>query len=214
MYFSFVPDIKYDEKPIKFPFSQSEYITAKNFFRRFKVDEDYFQYSVYFNRYAVTDTDRLDTISEKFYGNPFYDWVIAITNNIINTQFDWPVKEWQIRDMVENPDDTNHYETIEVINSEGNVVLQPGLTVDERFVNSVFKYVDATTPTVIYTTRAGTNVTRRVTNLDQATRENDAKRQIYILKPIYLQSFVTEFRKQNLYSESSNFISSTLKQTG
>jgi len=214
MYFSFVPDIKYDEKPIKFPFSQSEYITAKNFFRRFKIDEDYFQYSVYFNRYAITDTDRLDTISEKFYGNPFYDWVIAITNNIINTQFDWPLKEWQVRDMVENPDDTHHYETIEVINAEGNVVLQPGLTVDERFVNSVFKYVDTTTPTVIYTTRAGTNVTHRVTNLDQTIKENDAKREIYILKPIYLQSFVTEFRKQNLYSESSNYISSTLKQTG
>lgn len=214
MYFSFVPDIKYDEKPIKFPFSQSEYITAKNFFRRFKIDEDYFQYSVYFNKYAVTDTDRLDTISERFYGNPFFDWVIALTNNIINTQFDWPVKEWQIRDMVENPDATNRYETIEVINAEGNTVLQPGLVVDENFVNSVFKYVDKTTPTVIYTTRAGTNVTRRVTNLDQAIRENDAKRQIYVLKPIYLQSFVTEFRKQNLYSESSNYISSTLKQTG
>jgi len=214
MYFSFVPDIKYDEKPIRFPFSQSEYITAKNFFRRFKIDEDYFQYSVYFNKYAVTDVDRLDTISEEFYGNPFYDWVIALTNNIINTQFDWPVREWQIRDMVENPDATHHYETLEVVNAEGNTVLQAGLTVDERFVNSVFKYVDKTTPTVIYTTRAGTNVTRRITNLDQAIKENDAKREIYILKPIYLQSFVTEFRKQNLYSESTNYISSTLKQTG
>jgi hypothetical protein len=214
MYFSFIPDIKYDEKPVKFPFSQSEYITAKNFFRRFKIDEDYFQYSVYFNKYAVTDSDRLDTISEKFYGSPFYDWVVALTNNIINAQFDWPVKEWQLRDLVENPDATHHYETIEVVNSEGTVVLQGGLQVDERFVNTPYKYVDTTTPNVIYTTRAGNNITNRVTNLDQATRENDAKREIFILKPIYLQSFVTEFREQNLYSESSNYISSTLKQTG
>jgi len=214
MYFSFIPDIKYDEKPVKFPFSQSEYITAKNFFRRFQVDEDFFQYSVYFNKYAVTDSDRLDTISEKFYGSPFYDWVIAISNNIINTQFDWPVKEWQLRELVENPDDVAFYETIEVVNSEGTVVLQGGLRVDERFVATPFKYVDATTPNVIYTTRAGTNITNRVTNLDQATRENDAKRIIYILKPIYLEKFVTEFRQQNLYSESSNFINNTLKQTG
>lgn len=214
MYFSFVSDIKYDEKPIKFPFSQSEYITAKNFFRRFKIDEDYFQYSVYFNKYAITDTDRLDTISEKFYGNPFYDWVIALTNNIINTNFDWPLKEWQIREIISNPDDTHHYETKEVKNSENTIVLQGGLIVDEKFVSEVFKYVDSTTPNIIYTTRSGANITNRVTNLEQAIKENDNKREISILKPIYLQNFVTEFRQQNLYSESSNYISSTLKQTG
>lgn len=164
MYFSFIPDIKYDEKPIKFPFSQSEYITAKNFFRRFQVNEDFFQYSVFFNKYAVTDSDRLDTISEKFYGSPFYDWVIAISNNIINTQFDWPVKEWQLRELVENPDDVAFYETIETKDSNGNIVLQGGLKVDEVFYNAPIYRVDTTStflPVVNNPTQATATVSFR-----------------------------------------------------
>ena len=30
MYFSLIPDINYDSKPISFPFSESDYITTKN----------------------------------------------------------------------------------------------------------------------------------------------------------------------------------------
>ena len=48
MYFSLIPDIKQPVRPISFPFSESEYITAKNFFRRYQVNPDIFEYAVYF----------------------------------------------------------------------------------------------------------------------------------------------------------------------
>jgi len=214
MYFSLIPDIKYDEKPIKFPFSESEYITAKNFFRRFKIDEDVFSYSVYFKKYSITDYDRLDLLAEKAYGSPFYDWVIALTNNLINPLFDWPIKEWQIRNSIDNPDETHHYETLEIKNSQGVIVLQGGLIVDESFVNRPFVYLDKTTPSVLYTSIPGVDATMRFTNLDQAIKENDIKRDIYLLKPEFVESFVSAFRKQNLYFRSSNYIDSQLKKTG
>ena len=48
MYFSIVPNILYDEKPVKYPFSKSEKTIAKNFFRRYKINEDVFSLAVFF----------------------------------------------------------------------------------------------------------------------------------------------------------------------
>lgn len=214
MYFSLTPDIQYDEKPVKFPFSQSDYVVAKNFFRRFKIDEDKFSYSVYFKRYAIIEGDRLDLISERIYGTPNYDWVIAITNNMINPYFDWPLPEWQLRDLVDNPDAIHHYETKELKNQEGTTVLQAGLIVDQAFVARPYVYVNQTTPSLVYTQTAGSNVTTAVTNLDQAIRENESKREIYLLKNRYIEQFVRDFKEQNFYSRSTNYVDNQLKKAG
>lgn len=40
--------------------------------------------------YWNTDTSRLDIISKKYYGNPFYDFLILYGNNIYNSEFDIP----------------------------------------------------------------------------------------------------------------------------
>ena len=62
MFFSIVPNISYDEKPIKYPFSESDFITAKNFFRRYKVNEEIFSYVTYFTKYTILDGERADTL--------------------------------------------------------------------------------------------------------------------------------------------------------
>ena len=214
MYFSLTPDIQYDEKPIQFPFSQSDYVIAKNFFRRFKIDEDLFSYSVFFKRYAIQDGDRLDLIAEKTYGTALYDWVIALTNNMINPYFDMPVAEWQLRDLIENPDGIHHYETVEVKNSQGVVVLKGGLVVDQKFYTEPFVYLDASTPSLVYLTKPGNQVAKLVTNFDQAAKENEAKREIYLLKPNYIDQFVRTFKEQNFYSRSTNYVDSQLKKSG
>jgi hypothetical protein len=156
MYFSLVPDIKYDTKPIKYPFSESDYVTAKNFFRRFKVSEDVFSYSVYFKRYAIEDGERLDTIAEKAYGNAFYDWVVALTNNMINPLFDMPLTNEELRKFLEkeyaDPYSTiKHYKVIsneEQIEKFGRVIVKGGTIVDQYFYNSDERFVVDTLPQV------------------------------------------------------------------
>ena len=215
MYFLLTGDIQYDVKPIKFPFSQSDYVIAKNFFRRFKIDEDKFSYSVFFNRYAMKEGDRYDLIAEQAYGTPLFDWVIILTNNIIDPLFGGPLTEYQIRELTEDPEGVHHYETIELKNTDGQVVLQEGLIVDQTFTTKPYVYVNQTQGnTITYSQRAGTEVTRVVTNLDQAIRENEARREIYLLKPKYIQQFVTDFKKQSFYSKSSNYIDNQLKKAG
>ena len=50
MYFSLLPDISYDQKPVSYPFSESDFIITKNFFKRFQIDPNLFAYSTFYNK--------------------------------------------------------------------------------------------------------------------------------------------------------------------
>ena len=51
-YFSYIPNIAYEERPLKYPFSVADTVIAKNFFKRFKLNDEIFDYVVYFNKYS------------------------------------------------------------------------------------------------------------------------------------------------------------------
>lgn len=40
--------------------------------------------------YWNTETSRMDRISQKYYGNPFYDFLILYANNVYVNEFDIP----------------------------------------------------------------------------------------------------------------------------
>ena len=209
MYFSIIPNISYDEKPISYPFSESDFVTAKNFFRRYKINDDIFSNVVYFKTYTIQEGERPDQVSLKAYGNQFYDWVILLTNNMVNAQYDWPLSNYEMyRTLEEEFDDPyseiHHYET----GSVGHYAA--GLHVDETFYNRQHKVnIDG-----IMTLKNGNEIASPITVAEHYQRENEKKREIYILKKQYLRSFVDDFRKQNLYEKSGNYISQRLKKTG
>jgi len=209
MYFSIVPNISYDEKPISYPFSESDFVTAKNFFRRYKINEDVFSNVVYFQKYSITEGLRPDQLADTLYGNPFYDWVILLVNNMVNAQYNWPLNNYEIYKVLESEYDDpygtiHHYETYEIAQYPA------GLHVDAQFYNSTHKInVDGTV-----VTKNGNEICRPVTIAEWFTAENEKKREIYLLKPAYVQSFVDDFRKQNLYKKSGNYINQRLKATG
>jgi len=209
MFFSIIPNISYDEKPISYPFSESDFITAKNFFRRYKIDDNVFSYVVYLQKYTINDGERADSIALKLYGDPFYDWVILLTNNLVNAQYDWPMSNYTLSKVVEKEFDDpyatiHHYETYEY------GPYPAGLHVDETFYNKTHK-LNVNGQIV---TKNGNELCKPVTIIEHYTTENEKKREIYLLKPRYLTSFVDDFRKQNLYQKSGNYISQQLKKTG
>jgi len=63
MYFNILPSIKYDLKPIGYPFSESDFVVAKNFFKRFKITDSAFNQTIFYQKFAVTDGDRLEQIA-------------------------------------------------------------------------------------------------------------------------------------------------------
>lgn len=168
MYFNFLPSIKYDVKPISYPFSESDYVVAKNFFRRYKISDTAFTQAVYFNKYALQDGQRLDQIAEAVYNNPNLDWVIILTNNMINTTFDMPMSEAELQKHLEkqydNPYyDIHHYEIRseeEQVAEFGKVLMPPKTWVDESYYNGntqlvldTFPDLSSTQKTITYNNR-------------------------------------------------------------
>ena len=209
MYFSLLPNIEYDEKPISYPFSESDFVTAKNFFRRYKLNDDVFSYAVFFKKYAIEDGERPDILAKRAYGDPFYDWVILLTNNMVNAQYDWPMSNHEVNKVLESEYDDAYteiayYETIKI----GQYAA--GLRVDEAFFNAQHKINNNGTVSIVN----GSAICGPVTVAEDFYRENEKKREIYLLKPAYFQSFVDDFRKKNLYKKDANYISQRLKKTG
>jgi len=168
MYFNFLPSIKYDVKPISYPFSESDYVVAKNFFRRYKISDTAFNQAVYFNTYALQDGQRLDQIAEAVYNDPNLDWVIILTNNMINTTFDLPMSEAELQKHLEkqydNPYyDIHHYEIRseeEQVTEFGKVLMPPKTWVDESYYNGntqlvldSFPDLSSTQKTITYNNR-------------------------------------------------------------
>ena len=209
MYFSILPNISYDEKPISYPFSESDFVVAKNFFRRYKISDDIFSNVVLFKQYTIVDGERPDTVAQKAYGNVFYDWVVLLVNNMVNAQYDWPMNNYELyRVLEEEYDDPyseiSHYETAAI------GPYAAGLHVDQAFYNRQHKInIDG-----VVTLKNGNEICSPITVAENFHNENEKKRKIYLLKAEYLNSFVDDFRRQNLYQKSGNYISQQLKKTG
>jgi len=221
MYFKSIPNISYDRKPISYPFSESDRIIAKNFFRRYKLNDDAFGYATFYKKYSMQEGVKIETIADKYYGKPEYDWIIILTNNFINPQFSVPLNDYTVRKIAEDKydDDTysgvHHYETIETksgqtIGSKPVLALEGGLRVDKTFYDSPFTYWNGTQNVTV----AGNTVSKPILNFNHEIYENEKKREIYILRKPYFFKFVEEFKKQNRYSQSSDFVNKRLKKTG
>ena len=135
-YFRQVPDFEYISRG---PGQRqiSEYATVKNLFRRGKLREDIFGNLSYFTKYKIIGDERPDNVAYKLYNDETLDWVILLSNNILNVQSEWPLTQ-EIFDkvMLENYgsyeelyNGIHHYETKEIKDSLGNIVLPAGIKI-------------------------------------------------------------------------------------
>ena len=206
-YFEELPDISYVSLLPKTG-NNDERITVKNIFKRAKLRTDTNQAITAFTYYQIQDNTRPDVIAQDIYGDPELDWVILITNNIINVRDEWPLSHNDLYDhmlekygSVEKLNEVNHWETTEIRDNYTRILLKSGLEVDKDFT---FTYsISNTTYTV--------NPTVAVTNETYEIRKNDNKRMIKLLKPEYLSTFVRDMRSIMKYETSSQYIDRTTK---
>lgn len=206
-YFRELPDVEYqsflnDRK------SSQEYLLVKNFFRRVKLRDDLQSIFTVFNRYTIPDGSRPDTVSEDLYGDSSLDWVILIVAGIVNVHTQWPLSDKDIYKFSENKyglseiNSVKFYETKRVVDDLNRLILPEGLIVD-----SDFKIKDPSNPGVDINPVIG------VTNYEYEVRENDKKRQIYVLRNEYLDQFLDDSRSLMLYTNSSEYINELLIRT-
>jgi hypothetical protein len=205
-YFRELPDLFY-ESPLSTRNSSTEYVRVKNLFRRVKLRDDLQNVFTLFNKYEIREGQRPDTVAEEIYGSADLDWVVMLTAGIINLHNQWPLSNKDLYVYAENKysDDLNSirfYETTEVKDSSGRLILPKGKVVDSNF-----SIPDPSTPTENLNPVAG------ITNYEYEVRKNEDKRLIYILKNDYLQLYLNDMRRIMEYEKSSQYINRRLAAT-
>jgi len=115
----------------------SEYIPVKNLFKRGKLREDIFANLQFFEKYSIIGDERPDNVAYKFYNDETLDWVVLLSNNILNIQSEWPMTQRTFdKVMLEKYGSyenlysgIHHYETEEIRDSLGSIVLKSGIRV-------------------------------------------------------------------------------------
>jgi len=138
-YFRELPDLEY-VSPFRDKTSNTDYIKSKNIFKRVKLREDIAKNVTVFNRYTIKDNERPDQVAKKVYNDENLDWVILTTNNITNVNEEWPLDNNSLHNYMlekygseEEIYALHHYETNNIIDNYGRVVLPEGLITDKSF---------------------------------------------------------------------------------
>ena len=210
-YFSEVPDFEYVSR---LPDAKiSDYIRVKNLFRRGFLREDIFQDLTFFTKYQVRGDDRPDNVAFEIYKDSTLDWLVLTANNIVNIQNEWPIPNSVFDELMTERYGTyenliggiHHYETVEVKDARDVIIVNKGLQVESTYSVTFFDEragdMKTVTPTI------------PITNYQYEQKINEAKRNIYLLKPKYLQVVRDDLEDLMIYREgSTQYVSETLKR--
>ena len=207
-YFQHVPDFDYVSR---LPNSKliSDYVKTKNLFKRVKLSDEIFGELTYFNKYTIKNQERPDSVAYNAYKDSNLDWLVMLSNNIINLQTEWPLDQISYNNYLlnkygsyENMYGVHHYETIEVLDTNKNVILPKGLEVPQDFSITYFDNG---------VERVASNVTGEVSNLVYEDKIQENKTNIYLLRPDYISLIINEIGQLMPYKEgSTQYVGSSL----
>ena len=205
-YFREVSDLLYQsQQPNRN--SSYDYARVKNLFRRAKIRDDFFQNATTFTKYKIIGEERPEQIAEKLYGSSTYDWVVLISNNIINIRTEWPLSDAEFSDYLDRKYTqaelaaAHHYETTAVIDSKGKLVVPAGKIVDSNFSITYYDDISITK-----------NPVKMVSYYQYEIEQNDKKRNIYVLRSRYLQTAIDDMKRIMSYGFSSQYVNDSTKK--
>ena len=211
-YFKQVPNLEYVSR---LPNAKiSDYITVKNLFKRGTLADDIFQDLTIFTKYEIKGDDRPDNVANKVYQDPDLDWVILLANNIINIQSEWPMPQRDFDrylldkyETYEKLNEVHHYETLECKNLVGAVVVPKGLWVESDYSVTYYDWYAGAEMT-----KSSSDIVVSVTNYGYEDNLENEKRNIYLLKPKYLNIIKDDLKEMMQYKKgSTQYLDKTLK---
>ena len=188
------------------------YSVVKNFFKKAKLRNDIFENVAFFDKFIVKGDDRPDNVADTVYGDSTLDWVVLLSNNIINIQSEWPLSQADFNTYLNEKYDNeeqlyagiHHYEANEVKTSDDKIIIKLGTRVG--IGQSVSFFDDGLQQQVTVT-----DIALPVTNYIHEQNINDKKREIFLLKPIYLNLVFDDMENIMSYKKgSTQFVSETL----
>jgi len=201
-YFDYVPNFEYvsrltDAKKI------NDYVEVKNLFKRGIIRPDIFGNLAYFSKYKIIGDERPDEVANKIYNNSDLDWLVLLSNNVINQVEEWPLDQQSFQNYLvskygseENIYAVHHYESNEIKDSVGRVVFPGGLEVPQNI--SVDWYDSG-----IGEERTSTAFTYAVTNYTYEERKQNDRRSIYVIKEEYVGLVIDNLEQIMPYQQGS-----------
>lgn len=200
----------------------SDYIAVKNLFKRAKIRDDIFENTTFFEKYKIEGDDRPDNVANEVYNDPTLDWLVLLSNNILNIQTEWPLTQQAFNSYLLNKyglgtdteedtynriyNEVHHYETSEVKNSQGVLIVPAGLKVDSEYSVSFYDYF-------IGQQIDSGNIAIPVTNYEYEEKLENDKRNIFLLKASYVHLVIDDIENIMEYEKgSTQYVSETLKR--
>ena len=134
--------------------------------------KDFIDDDRYFYSYVIENGETPAGISERLYGDSKYDWVILLVNDITNIWTEWPMGNNELNNYIEEKYGSRALVDGYYIDNLGNVISDPDVD---------------------------TSNLRKITLHEYENIVNNSKRNIRLLDPINLSSFVRRF--DNSYNQ-------------
>lgn len=209
-YFNFFPKTFYSSNN-----STSGLDTVTNIIARFSFEQTLKTNSSAFYKYSIQDSDTPEIIAHKYYGNAESHWIVLLFNDIVDPQFDWPLKYDDLIDFV----DAKY-----TANGAANTTVQTGLAwaMSVNNVQAYYKvitktdidnislvekiqvdantYANVATSTSTITLQSGDTVTQTISKerksyYDFEMEQNEAKREIRLIKNDFIKDIEKEFKR-------------------
>ena len=181
-YFNNFPLVSYNFK------KNNNFELLTNITLRYKIRDIIKSTASIFYEYSVKDEDRPDIIAHKYYNNSTLDWIILITNDIIDPYYDWPL----------NNDNFNKYMTniYGSVSSSQTTVYEYRQILSEAKVTFDNKIIPKRTVVVDLNTYNSLVATDReiIYAYDYYQEQNDKKRNIRLIDKEFVEPIISEVR--------------------
>jgi hypothetical protein len=141
-YFDYFPKVEYDLG------RSGQLQLSVDITRRFELTQLVQGRAIVFVEYFNGSGDRPDVIAEKYYNDPNLDWLVLITNDVFDPDFEWAMDHWTLHKHIKAKygsldvaaATTHHYEWIiqpETVFKDGSRVAERNVKVDLTTYNTI-----------------------------------------------------------------------------
>ena len=180
--FNYYPYIKYNEQRATLILSKAEIITAYL--------SDYRKFFVY----TIKNGERPDIIAYNEYDDSTLDWVIYLINTVFDPYKDWPLSEDQFKKYIENKYNYNA-ELLTTTLNDYSIAYYYYTGTGTDTAEEIAAYNFNITPETynIYSTAQQAGWTAK-SIWDYENEINEAKRNIILLRSVYIADFKQQFK--------------------
>jgi hypothetical protein len=189
--------------------------TVTNIISRFGFEQKLKDNSAAFYKYSIQDSDTPEIIAHKYYDNSERHWIVLMFNDIIDPQYDWPLRYENFINYVDKKYSANgaanttvqtglawamsinnvhsYYKIVKRTSADGTVI-------EEKLQINANTYANVAATSSSITLQSGNIITQAVikekkTYYEYEQEENEAKREIILLKPEFVPQIEKEFKK-------------------